>query len=494
MENITIDDKYAVINSSSSKGVRKKFYIPGTNTWYKEDRGVEEQISNLLEYSSLIDFVKYTSLIVNGKKACSSKGFISSGEEEITFARIVEHMTGSKVGDFIFRQSEIKGRFNSVVQLVEKYTGINTSLYIRTLLYLDMLIANPDRHFNNMAMIYNIQSETYYPAPVFDNGAALSVENSEMCGNFGGKHEYVLSSIGKINSPIRFDYDKISECSPFLKERLERYEDIFRYTGKSDIKTFGRRLQQLPYYVTCKDDVDYVELVESKYPMSERVNSFMPENEKQRVTPLGMTKGFYEYNGRSIRLTEVARETGINVNDLKYEMKKFGYKEAFDAAYLGTSVRKLRKPYILSDGTSLTKEEVCARFNVDLKWLLKLEDKRGVEYIQKHISDGDLLTYDDSKPNYLSIPGYKFTKNELAYLLNIKPEQVESYKSNLQKLLQMYHFTERLTFKDKAHNATWVSEDAWKYVCPKCGRKLLLTTEEIKIHLHSDKYCSDNEV
>lgn len=490
VEKIMIDDKYAIINLSSSKGVRKKFYIPSTNMWFKQDNGMEEQISNLLEYSSIGDYVRYKSLLVNGKPFCSSRGFLSPNTEEVTFARIVEHMTGSKIGDFVFRQSDIKDRFTSIIDLVEKYTMVNTSLYVRTLLYLDMLIGNPDRHFNNMAMIHNIKSDIYYPAPVFDNGAACSIENGEMCGNFGGKHEYVLSSIGKINSPIRFDYDEIDGCSKYLEDRLLRYEDVFRYNGKTDIKLFGDRLNILPTQEVNKDDVDYVTLVESKFRDSTQTTSFVSKPTKKKST----APGTYLYKGKEYRLYQVSNETGIPLGTLKDEIKTYGFKEVFDAAFLGRTVWAMKRKYILADGSSLTKEEVCSKFGVDLEWLLKLEDENGIEYIEQHVSDGDLLNYDSSRPIYLPIPGYKFTKNELAYLLNIKVEQVDSYKSNIQKLLQMYHFKERLAFKDKAHNATWMSEDTWKYTCPECGKKLLLSAEEIKKHSHSEKFCNDNAI
>lgn len=263
MESITISDDYAVINSSSSKGIRQKFYMPETNVWFKQDLGIEEEISNLLSNSSLSDYVRYKSIIVNGKPFCSSSGFLATGEEEITFARIIEHMTGKKAGDFVFRYREIKDRFNAVTDLIEKYTKVNVVMYVKTLLYLDMLIGNPDRHFNNMAMIHNIMTDKYYPAPIFDNGAALSKDNPDMCGNFGGKHEYVLSSIGSINSPIRFDYDNIGECDKVLKDRLLKYESIFRYTGKFDIKEYGRMLMITPPYLTKDGTVDYVDLVES---------------------------------------------------------------------------------------------------------------------------------------------------------------------------------------------------------------------------------------
>lgn len=259
MEELKLGPEYIVQNSSSSQGFRTKYYVPGNRTWYKVDpRYTEVEVSNLLRYSSISEYVNYIGVRVNGENCCKSASFRSEGTTEITFDRIIKYVTGLSAVDYLYRFADPLSRYNELIKVVEQYSGLYVGLYVRTLLYLDMLIANPDRHFNNMALL----GPKYRAAPIFDNGAAFDGERRNDCGNLGGTHEYVLSCLGKCNSPIRIDYDRYYPTNRIIRENLLKYESVFRYNGKKYIKEYGRILQELPETLVEKTGIDYVSLVE----------------------------------------------------------------------------------------------------------------------------------------------------------------------------------------------------------------------------------------
>lgn len=262
MEELKLGPEYIVQNMSSNQGFRTKYYVPSSGAWYKADPNYTEvEVSNLLRYSSVLDYVDYNGVRVNGKNYCKSTSFKLGGTTEITFDRIVKYVTGLSAIDYLYRFYEPLQRYNELIKVVGKYSGIHVGLYVKTMLYLDMLIANPDRHFNNMALL----GPKYRTAPIFDNGAAFDEDRRNDCGNIGGTHEYVISSLGKCNSPIRIDYDRYNPTNKIIKENLLKYESIFRYKGKIYIKEYGRLLKLLPEALIERVDgegVDYVSLVE----------------------------------------------------------------------------------------------------------------------------------------------------------------------------------------------------------------------------------------
>ncbi|RRF94550.1 MAG: hypothetical protein DUD27_09365 [Lachnospiraceae bacterium] len=64
-------------------------------------------------------------------------------------------------------------RIDFTKNFVFEQTGLDISDYLSSILSLDMLTLNPDRHMNNLGVIANIKSHTFRIAPIFDNGASL---------------------------------------------------------------------------------------------------------------------------------------------------------------------------------------------------------------------------------------------------------------------------------------------------------------------------------
>lgn len=165
--------------AGSSKGAQKKYYDAGK--WYKENyagyEGTSEYLASLVLACSNIDaYVHYEKCMINGKKGCVSENFLKANEAYISLDRLHEMYKGSKLADFVYMRQDINERIDYVESFVKEYTGLDIYDYLSKMFTLDALILNTDRHFNNIGIIANSETNVYHFAPVFDNGRALLSE------------------------------------------------------------------------------------------------------------------------------------------------------------------------------------------------------------------------------------------------------------------------------------------------------------------------------
>lgn len=164
----------------SSKGDQLKTKV--NEIWYKADRlGYESLseilISNLLKKTSIPSFVNYSFEQIRYQNrmhnACKSQDFLSEKERLITCEHIFFLYTGESLAQSMARHS-IKDKISMMVSSIEEITGMSRfGEYITSLLEIDALFLNEDRHTNNIAIIRNEETGLYLTSPVFDNGAAL---------------------------------------------------------------------------------------------------------------------------------------------------------------------------------------------------------------------------------------------------------------------------------------------------------------------------------
>ena len=164
--------------SSTSKGNQRKwlqgdiyvkecFYYQGR---YWKDNMVEciasrigEQIAGdipVLEYgiAKIIDNNRTT-------YGCYSENFCLPGEKYISFQRLLD----SK--DLYFDCDNYKDRYNFIIHAMDSITGFSCTEYINTMILLDYLVGNEDRHLNNFGILY--KNGEYRFAPLFDFGLGL---------------------------------------------------------------------------------------------------------------------------------------------------------------------------------------------------------------------------------------------------------------------------------------------------------------------------------
>lgn len=162
----------------NSKGNQTK--LVQDNIWYKLDylgyEGASETVASaLLAQSNVTNFVHYQSGIVvwNEKTflGCASVHFLPEGANLITADQILRSEYGNYEKQMEKMSSEKKLQF--VVDTVIEITGLDKfGSYVTTLLELDALILNEDRHLQNIAVLYH-ETKGYEYCPIFDNGAAF---------------------------------------------------------------------------------------------------------------------------------------------------------------------------------------------------------------------------------------------------------------------------------------------------------------------------------
>ena len=176
MKRYFIDSKNIIRDKSSSDGSQIKYYQDGR--WYKIDNfGGEAEseclASTVLSFTNLeIDkYVCYEKAIINDKVGCVSIDFRRDEEEEfITLYRLYKNIHGRDLAG-VTSKMDYDDAIMYVIDFVREQTGLNITTYLANTFWLDALIINTDRHFNNLGII--MRGDEYREAPIFDNGKSL---------------------------------------------------------------------------------------------------------------------------------------------------------------------------------------------------------------------------------------------------------------------------------------------------------------------------------
>lgn len=168
-----LSPKALVMTSGSSKGTQEKYFEDGY--WYKKNctgyEGLSEELaSNILKHSNITNFVKYERCTVNGKQGCRSKNFLQPNEMFLSFERLHLMQKGLRLNDVIRSYSSIEDRIFYTIDFIKQSTNFDPSSYLGNILAFDAFTLNQDRHFNNLGIIINQETEEVKECPIFDNG------------------------------------------------------------------------------------------------------------------------------------------------------------------------------------------------------------------------------------------------------------------------------------------------------------------------------------
>ena len=180
-----------VVAATSSKGNQEKWYDKETNAWYKLDRIGFEALSEavaseiLRKYSNIETELGYQivpyhidSVDVHKAKrnASISPNFLKEGQSIQTAYHILKRVLGSDYQKVLADEKTIPNRLKKIVDTIETISGLqNFGQYLTLLFEVDALIANEDRHLNNIAIIE--ENGTYQYCPLFDNGEGFMLDN-----------------------------------------------------------------------------------------------------------------------------------------------------------------------------------------------------------------------------------------------------------------------------------------------------------------------------
>lgn len=174
-----------------------------------------------------IEHVEYRLVIEEDRPLCLCKNFVDT-ETEFVPANLIRN---------VLPKSKNDNEYTHFLKCAEKLQISNTKEYLNSLMTIDFLIENTDRHYGNFGFIRNVNTLKFVgAAPVFDSGTSFWCEslNSEIGGwqkvmPFKETHKEQIRLVDSfdINSN---ELEKVSEIvktvlssSPYLdKERVEK--------------------------------------------------------------------------------------------------------------------------------------------------------------------------------------------------------------------------------------------------------------------------------
>lgn len=174
-----------------------------------------------------IEHVEYRLVIEEGRPLCLCKNFVDT-ETEFVPANLIRN---------VLPKSKNDNEYTHFLKCAEKLQISNAKEYLNSLMAIDFLIENTDRHYGNFGFIRNVNTLKFVgAAPVFDSGTSLWCEalNSEI-GSWQKVMPFKETHKEQIRLVDSFDInpnelEKVSEIvktilssSPYLdKERVEK--------------------------------------------------------------------------------------------------------------------------------------------------------------------------------------------------------------------------------------------------------------------------------
>lgn len=239
---IRLTDDYLVDTDGTSDGTQMKYFSEGY--WYKTNNEGEEDIveylvSKLLSFTDMPkeEYVIYERGLVNGKRACRSKTFITPDETFVTLDRMHVNITGQRLHEAIRFMKGIEESAKYVLDFFKNVINLDLFEYFKRVFTVDYISLNEDRHFHNLGVIMSLDGQ-YRPAPIFDNGKSLLNTNPSISYRlsisenvkrvtarpFSGSHKRMFEYFGK-----GFSLDKESAITWLETEENSFYKDVLMY-------------------------------------------------------------------------------------------------------------------------------------------------------------------------------------------------------------------------------------------------------------------------
>lgn len=233
--NINIDNDYILRDSSTSDGSQIKYHF--NNKWYKIDNlggeAESEALSSMiLECSNLnpTEYVHYQKILINGNIGCYSEDFRNNPETDdfVTLYRLYKNIYGRDLA-VTTSKMDYDDAILYVIEFVRKIAGLDITTYLANIFYLDEIILNTDRHFNNYGLI--ISEEDFSLAPIFDNGRSLLTgykfdsESSSLSETIKKTYSKSFSPDFRLNSKFLSSHRTMIIDKDKLMNRLDSWPD-----------------------------------------------------------------------------------------------------------------------------------------------------------------------------------------------------------------------------------------------------------------------------
>lgn len=194
----------------------------------------EVLVSYLLSFTDLSekDYVKYHACLIyeDGKRlgtGCFSQDFVGDAVE-ITVASLLDEGLQS----YSISYDDLRDYLFGIV-------GFDVKSYIDTILCVDAMTRNDDRHFKNISFLYS--DGKYSPAPIFDNGAACMSDMLSYPLEVDFDTNY--SSISA--KPFYTDFSRNLVNNRLLKLHYDDFVDSVNFSDRMSVRALKTVLRAL---------------------------------------------------------------------------------------------------------------------------------------------------------------------------------------------------------------------------------------------------------
>ena len=203
----------------TSKGNQKKWCQDGY--WYKANQfGYEDLAESLcaellrraipdMKQKPLADITVYESIEIEADgeryRGCRSVDFSREEWQLMPIERLYRAYNGESAAAALARIADVKTRIAYLVDFVSRVTGLeNFGAYMTLMLEMDAFFLNEDRHLNNIAVLWNADTDEYDYCPYFDMGLSLFSDTRE---EFPLELDYEVCREKIQSKPFARDYD-----------------------------------------------------------------------------------------------------------------------------------------------------------------------------------------------------------------------------------------------------------------------------------------------
>ena len=111
------------------------------------------------------------------------------------------------------------------VNFIKEHTKLDIREYLANTFYLDMLILNEDRHFNNLGLIFD--DKKFHIGPIFDNGKSFLIGNKKAkdCKKLDEKISHAYAKAFSPSFQTNYNYLKkycTLKMNPELLDKIEK--------------------------------------------------------------------------------------------------------------------------------------------------------------------------------------------------------------------------------------------------------------------------------
>ena len=224
----------------------KRCLIKSGSDPYRQEPFNEVIASLIMKNLNVYPYVKYDFFVDEGQGICSiCDNFITENTELVSGYALAKTYIRDKNTSI----------YNHYLDIADKNNISNIKDFFDSMIVLDYIIANTDRHHNNFGFIRDVNTLEYLsPAPIFDSGTSLWHKYSVLSNKIGtpviaqpfyNTHEMQLSLIKNWD---RFDFSKLRNITEEIYDILNKNPLIDKKRNNIICAALKERIQSIKLY------------------------------------------------------------------------------------------------------------------------------------------------------------------------------------------------------------------------------------------------------